>query len=596
MPNTESYIKELSTQIEQHNRAYAIGMPYITDSEYDLLWYKLYKIDPNNPLLYYTTKTMECRFGQLKHKKPIYGLNKAFCSDDLKPFITRHKDRTWRIEPKYDGVSAILYNNPDGQQLVLSGNGIIGADVTHHMHAINFNQSSKLFSVIPIELIIPNINWDSSLGSNQRNTVAGLINSSEITHLNLIEAIPYDTSLHYIVKPAAMTIPILEDLLLELYTQWSGTYPMDGLVIKVDSEKDRLTLSHNGTTYNWSIAWKPPIQIATTTVTHIEWNVSRNGRIIPTVIYEPVELCNTVNSRATGNNYRWIKDNKIYVNSEIKIGKAGEIIPKIISSNGQGKEFIPALCPYCGSTITVDGVHLVCNSNTCMPQMVKRIAYFYSDKGMDLHGIGEASIEKLLEHRIINQVLVEHPYALLSPYIYGLTEYIINILGEKTTLNYLDELEVIKGKKNPAHFIAGLGYKNLAYKTAYSIAQQIIGVYNKDNHQGDKVEAFYNGLGIMMKFIEKTSYQFMTIPKESVIKYCITGELSVSRNEMISYLSTYNWLFVNNISKNIKYLILGALPKDSTKLNRAKELGIKIISEDEIYSLLPKEIKDDCTV
>jgi NAD-dependent DNA ligase len=170
------------------------------------------------------------------------------------------------------------------------------------------------------------------------------------------------------------------------------------------------------------------------------------------------------------------------------------------------------------------------------------------------------------------------------------------VLGEKTTINYLDELEGIRNKKNPAHFIAGLGYKNLAYKTAYSIAQQIIGVYNKDNHQGNKVESFYNGLDIMMKFIEKTSYQFMTIPKESVIKYCITGELSVSRNEMISYLSTYNWLFVNNISKNIKYLILGALPKDSTKLNRAKELGIKIISEDEIYSLLPKEIKDDCTV
>ena len=106
-------------------------------------------------------------------------------------------------------------------------------------------------------------------------------------------------------------------------------------MIKVADEKVRLVAGNNGQTNNWSIAWKPPIQVKETTVTNIEWNISRLGRAIPTVIYEPIELCGTTNNRVTGNNAKWLQDKNIHIGSKITVGKAGEIIPKIIDVSNE---------------------------------------------------------------------------------------------------------------------------------------------------------------------------------------------------------------------------------------------------------------------
>ena len=109
----------------------------------------------------------------------------------------------------------------------------------------------------------------------------------------------------------------MNNFLLDTYTEWGQIYPIDGLMIKVADEKQRLIAGTNGTTNNWSIAWKPPIQIKETTVIDIEWNVSRLGRVIPTVIYEPIELCGTTNNRVTANNAQWMKEKGITIGSII---------------------------------------------------------------------------------------------------------------------------------------------------------------------------------------------------------------------------------------------------------------------------------------
>jgi len=319
---------QLIQKINDANIAYSAGIPFITDTEYDILWQQLYSIDPTNDLLYHTAKNNYSGGSLIIHKYPIYGTNKAFNMEDLKPFLMRFGDQQLVIEPKYDGCAAVLTQTKDGWILVKEGNGKTGEDISHLIPYINYDFQLRHFQAI--ELIIPDKDWDNSFGANPRNTVSGWIarkyekppiNITAISHNfgSLSESYNYNGDME-----------ALNELLLTLFAKWSEIYPMDGLMLKPLDEQTRLIAGNNGQVNNWSIAWKPPIQTKETIVTTIEWNVSRLGRVIPTVIYEPINLCGTTNSRVTGNNAQWIIDKQISVGSKILVGKAGEIIPKII--------------------------------------------------------------------------------------------------------------------------------------------------------------------------------------------------------------------------------------------------------------------------
>jgi len=319
----------LEQEINAANIAYASGIPFITDYEYDQLWQQLHNIDPTNDLLYHTTQQRAKVFGLTWHKYPIYGTNKAFNMVDLKPFLTRFGDQQLLIEPKYDGCAAVMTNTKFGWTLTLEGDGKCGTDITHLIPQIQYLFHLRHFQTV--EILLPWSDWQSSYGKNPRNVVSGWLNPRRHEKPPIkMTAIPHNFgSLNEHYKYTG-NLEFFNELLLELYSKWSKIYPMDGLMIKVADEKTRLVAGNNGQTNNWSIAWKPPIQTKETVVTNIEWNVSRLGRIIPTVIYEPIELCGTTNNRVTGNNAKWIQEKQIQIGSTIIVGKAGEIIPKIL--------------------------------------------------------------------------------------------------------------------------------------------------------------------------------------------------------------------------------------------------------------------------
>ena len=320
---------ELTQKINDANTAYAAGIPFITDFEYDQLWQQLYNIDPTNNLLYHTAQQNTNLTGLTQHKYPIYGTNKAFNMPDLKPFLTRFGDQQLVIEPKYDGCAAVITQTQSGIILTLEGDGRCGTDVTRLMPYITYDFPLRHFQAI--EILLPWNNWNPDYGKNPRNVVSGWLNPRRHEKPPAkMTAIPHNFGSLSELYSYSGDIEDFSEILLKLYSKWSKIYPIDGLMIKIVDEKVRLIASNNGQTNNWSIAWKPPIQIKETIVTDIEWNVSRLGRIIPTVVYESIELCGTTNSRATGNNAKWILDRQIRIGSKILVGKAGEIIPKII--------------------------------------------------------------------------------------------------------------------------------------------------------------------------------------------------------------------------------------------------------------------------
>jgi len=322
---------QLEQKISAANLAFSQNMPIYTDTEYDLLWQQLFRLDSENPVLYHTTNNPN--YSDLSmHKYQIFGTQKAFNTDDLRPFFTRFGSDKLVLEPKYDGCAAVFYRGMDKykDKLILSGDGIKGQDVSQHMPFI----SNKHYQANTVsgELIIPWKNWKKEYGANPRNVVSGWVQRDKLDMFLAynIKFIPHNNGPLQTSYTFNGNFDSLNEKLLSCYHQWHKLYPIDGIMIKVFDEEKRLITGHNNSFYHWSIAWKPPMQTKKTLVTEIKWNTSRSGRVIPTVCYEPISLCSTMNSKATGNNAKWIQDRGIEIGSTIIVGKAGEIIPKIL--------------------------------------------------------------------------------------------------------------------------------------------------------------------------------------------------------------------------------------------------------------------------
>jgi len=576
-------------QLIDANTAYSQGIPYLTDEEYDILWQQVYALDPYNKHLYHTSKNPST--SNFIHMFKIKGVKKAFNSTDLLPFFHRFGDTTIILEPKYDGCAAMLYKKVSGYSLVLTGDGEQGRDVSQHLNKLNLSWVPS--AINSVEICFKISNWKKEYGSNPRNTVAGWLNKYTFPYYNVVDIISHSKPILFEEYNYDGNIEKLTEKLLYLYHLWKEQYPIDGIMLKVKNPSLRITTDTNPNVYAWSIAWKPPIQIKKTKVTDIEWNVSRTGKIIPTVIYEPVELCGTINSRATGNNAQWIIDKQISKKSIITIGKAGEIIPQILSVQRTIDSLLPAkpkYCPICKNELIQEGVHCVCNSDKCIAKLIKSLHFFYSHKAMNLKSLGKAKIASILKNKNLYNLLKKNPWALLIPEFYKISNELKNILGEKHYNNYKTSLIQINNKKNICHFISGLGYEQLGYQTAIKMYHIMKGTAKNITKISDiAINNYLRAYAKVINFSKLTQeFKFKPITLQPLYNYCITGKLSVSRSDMIQYLEKYNWQFSSGVSNFISFLIVGEKP-GKLKLLRAKELNILQITEED----LPKYIKGD---
>jgi NAD-dependent DNA ligase len=613
--------QELEQKIREANIAYSSGIPFMTDGEYDLLWQQLFALDSDNILLYHTAQDRTALTGLTWHKQQIFGTNKAFNMPDLAPFLMRFGNHELVIEPKYDGCAAVITHTKKGIAITLEGDGKCGKDVTHMMPFIKMPFMIRNFQAV--EIILPVAEWNPEFGKNPRNVVAGWLSRKYDSPAAMMTAVPHGfgelrESYHYSGDVAQMS-----EILLKLYAEWSKVYPIDGLMIKVADEKLRLVAGNNGTTSAWSIAWKPPIQIKDTVVVEREWNVSRLGRVIPTIIYEPIDLCGTINSRVTANNAKWLEERGIRVGSVITVGKAGEIIPKILSvkvagNHGENTQktdhggLLPDVatlpgatihkdnktaenansplliseCPTCQEPLSWEGVHLVCNGENCIAKKIVSIAYFYSAKGIKIDGIGEKTIEKLLVNRKCYEILSVKPWALLDCLAYEILPEVIDVLGPVIVTNLLTQIKQVNKTKHMAHFISGLGLPAVAYKTALRLCQYIsTGVLSIHVHQKAKISFSEGALMFSDAQKEMTNFGFTKLPSPAKAIYCITGALSQSRDEMIEWLALQGYEFSAGVTRETNYLLVGDSP-GKTKIVKAIKYDVPQITEAQLIKLL----------
>lgn len=583
---------ELKERIEEANIAYSSGIPFMTDEEYDILWQQLYEIDPSNSLLYHTAQNRTDLTGKTWHKHPIFGTNKAFNMEDLKPFLTRFGNYLLVVEPKYDGCAAVITKTENGIEMTLEGDGRCGGDITHMLPYVSYPFHLRHFQAV--EILLPWADWNPEYGKNPRNTVAGWLARKYDKPGTKMTAIPHNFGVLSEQYKYDGDLEAMGEYLLNLHAKWSQIYPIDGLMIKVADEKQRLIAGNNGQVNHWSIAWKPPIQVKETVVEHIEWNISRLGKAIPTVIYKAIDLCGTTNSRVTGNNAKWLKDRRIKIGSTLTVGKAGEIIPKIIEVKNSSIETefqLPVHCPKCVELLQWEGVHLVCTSNNCVAQKIVSIAYFYSHKGIKIDGIGEQTIEKLLNNQKCYEVLVDKPWALLDMQSYNIMTEVISVLGHTIYANISEQVNNVNNTKTMAHFVAGLGLSRLAYKTAVRLCQYLKSGKLTITVQAEAQKNFCEA-AIMFKSAidEMQNFTFAPIPNIAKAIYCITGTLSMSRDEMIAFLASKEFEFSSGVTKETDYLIVGETP-GKMKTQKAQRYEIPQITEAQLFKLLEGEMK-----
>lgn len=389
-------------------------------------------------------------------------------------------------------------------------------------------------------------------------------------------------------------------------------YDIDGAVVKINRFADREQLGATSKVPRWAVAYKYPPEEKETKLLDIELSVGRTGRITPTAVFEPVRLCGTSVSRATLHNQDFIDELDVGIGDTVVVYKSGEIIPKIKEVKKEKRPadwnrfVLPDVCPACGAKTEREGdtADLKCTSANCPAQLERHIINFVGRDAMDIKGFGTVYIEELVRMGYIKDVadiytLKEHRDELIEQGIIG---------KEKNTDKLLDAIE--KSKENDAYkLLTGLGISNVGKAAAKAIMKQFKKVENLQHASVEELTAV-NDIGeisaecIRSYFADEKnraviarlrSYGVnMDAAEDAVIDSVLSGKTVVvtgtlptlGRKEAQALIEQYGGKVSGSVSKKTDYLLAGE--NAGSKLTKAQESGVPVISEEELYAMLEK--------
>ncbi len=551
------------------------------------------------------------------------------------------------VELKIDGLAVNLrYENGGLVQGVTRGDGRIGEDITGNIKTIGaiplrIENAPEILEVRG-EVYMPNAAFyrlneermenDEEPFANPRNAAAGSLRQQDpkITADRGLSFYGYalgevsDETIReqrqLLERLAEYRIPVNPEYrvyssieqVIEHCRSWEEKrrglgYATDGMVIKVNSFSQQEQLGTTIKDPKWAIAFKFPPEQAETTVLDITVNIGRTGVLTPTAELEPVQLAGTVVKRATLHNIDYIREKDIRIGDRVFIHKAGEIIPEVIrplaeKRTGKEKEFfMPAACPVCHSpVIRAEGEAAVrCTNRECPAVQEEQIAHFVSRHAMNIDGLGEAIVVTLLQHGLIHHAA--DLYRLKKEELLTLDGF-----GEKSADNLLQAIADSKHRRL-GRVLFALGIRFVGSKAARILAQHFgsitalrqaseeelmaideigpriaasIRTYLTDEQNQKLIEELERyGVDMTEDVLEQKGEQFAG---ETVV---LTGKLtSLGRKEAQEQIELHGGKVTSSVSKKTTLVVAGE--DAGSKLVKAQELGIRIISEEEFLQLL----------
>ncbi len=387
-------------------------------------------------------------------------------------------------------------------------------------------------------------------------------------------------------------------------------YDIDGAVVKINRYADREQLGATSKVPRWAVAYKYPPEEKEAKLLDIELSVGRTGRITPTAVFEPVRLCGTSVSRATLHNQDFIDDLDVGIGDTIVVYKSGEIIPKVKQVNKEKREadwkrfVIPNVCPVCGAKTEreKDTADIKCTSPNCPAQLERHIINFVGRDAMDIKGFGTVYIEELVRGGYIKNIadvysLKEQREELIEKGIIG---------KEKNTDKLLDTIE--KSKENDAYkLLTGFGIPNVGKAAAKAIMKHFKDIETLSHASMDELQDV-NDIGevsaecIRRFFLDEENRRILARLKEAgvnmsaedaeVLESSISGKTVVvtgtlptlGRKEAQELIEKYGGKAAGSVSKKTDYVLAGEAA--GSKLTKAQELGIPVLTEEEFKTLL----------
>ena len=591
------------------------------------------------------------KFSPVTHTVPMESLHDSFSEEEIRDFDRKVREviasPTYVVEPKFDGLSVSCeYRNGVFVRGSTRGDGTTGEDVTENLMTIRSlpkrieNAPAFLevrgevyMSVRTFERIVAEQeNNGEKPFKNPRNAAAGSLRQKDakitakrsldifVFNIQAVEGAEFSThaqTLDYLTElgfPTAFyhSFDNIDDVIREI--AWidahRGDLPcdIDGAVVKVNSLSDRDLLGSTAKFPRWAEAYKYPPEEKETELLDIEINVGRTGALTPVGIFKPVLLAGTTVSRATLHNEDFIRERDIHVGDTVLIRKAGEIIPEVLSvvrHAPSGEEFhFPEFCPSCGSHIVreEDEAAARCTNTACPAQLLRHLIHFVSRDAMDIDGLGPAVLEQLLNNGLI---------ATFSD-LYKLTvESLVDLdrMGLKSAHNLIAAIEKSKSAEI-YRLVYALGIRHIGEKAAKLLCEHFLSIDALFEATVDEICAIdgygaimaqsvadyfslegtrelldeLRSLGVEMRSLEKKTKEGVFLGKTFVL----TGTLErFTRDEATAKIESMGGKVSGSVSKKTSFVVAGEAA--GSKLRKAAELGVPVLSEDAFLELLKDE-------
>ena len=559
---------------------------------------------------------------------------------------------TYSVEPKIDGLSvSLIYENGEFVRGATRGDGIVGEDVTQNLRTVQsipLRLSEPLSLTVRGEVYMPRAVFEAinekreaegkALMANPRNAAAGSLRQLDPkiaaerkldififnfqegslyldgrepqTHTETLDRLSELGFKVLAMRTVAHSYAEVEEHIKKIGTARDGlAYDIDGVVIKIDGLDERRTVGEGTSTPRWAVAYKFPPEEKETKLLDITIAVGRTGVLTPTAILSPVRLAGTTVSRATLHNIDFIRERGIMLGDTVCVRKAGDIIPEVVKANTtlrDGSEiefFMPTHCPSCGEPVVFDkndGAALRCTNSACPAQLSRSIEHFASKGAMNIDGLGPQIVELLLANSKISDVAD----------LYSLTVEDIEPLermGRKSAQNLVSAIEASKSV-GLARLVYALGIREVGEVAAAALAsrfgtleallsatvEDIVAIENFGEVTAEYVVNFFTHPQNRALCARLEAVGVLTVDTSAPAgelfaskSFVLTGTLpTMSRDEASALIKQNGGKVVGSVSKKTDFVVAGEAA--GSKLTRAQELGIRIISEAELLEMIEK--------
>ncbi len=589
-------------------------------------------------------------FESVVHEVPMDSLQDVFSKEELYDFDARVRavceNPQYATELKIDGLSvSIEYENGVLKRGVTRGDGVVGEDVTLNVRTIKSlplkieNAPSRL--IVRGEVYMPResfvrLNEDREergepLFANPRNAAAGSLRQLDpkicaergldiiIFNLQVCEGKEFEShseSLDYLKTLGFKVSPFYNrfsdiDAAFEEVQRLGNMrdelpFGIDGAVLKVDSLSEREKLGATSKFPKWAAAYKYPPEQKQTKLIDIVLQVGRTGVLTPNAVLEPVHIAGVTVGRATLHNKDYIAEKDIRIGDTVIVQKAGDIIPEIVSVVKEKRAedavpfAMPDVCPVCGESVfSEDGEAAVrCINADCPAQRIRNIIHFASRDAMDIDGLGPAVVEQLVANELISDAA--DLYFLKAEQISE-----IERMGEKSAQNLINSIE--KTKENDlSRLIFALGIRHVGQKAGKNLAMhfgtldallsadegEITAVYDVGEAMAKSIKKWIS-LQSSVSFIEKlknagVNTEYKGEKKGSAFAgktFVLTGTLTrFTRSEAEERIELLGGKASSSVSKKTSFVVAGE--SAGSKLTKANQLGIPVLTEDEFLEML----------